>query len=123
LRHYKKASGNATITINAGEMSLRDLVANVAYFCGIEAGSAEPFFKFSLVAVEAMTITPEVSLVLVVIRADGFRTLDDSLGLVGTIKGVVVADTTSRTALASLGRAVQVDSIKTHVESSSGFSA
>ena len=32
-----KAAGNATITINAGEMSLPNLVADVAYFCGIEA--------------------------------------------------------------------------------------
>ena len=80
-----------------------NLVADVAYFCGIEAGSAEPFFTVALLSTEAMTITPKVSMDLVAIRANGFRTIGGSLGLVGTIQGVIVVDTTSRTALASLG--------------------
>jgi CheY-specific phosphatase CheX len=57
----------------------------------------------ALLSTEAMTITPKVSMDLVAIRANGFRALGGSLGLVGTIQGVVVVDTTSRTALAGLG--------------------
>jgi hypothetical protein len=88
-----KASGNATITINAGEMSLPNLVADVAYFCGIEPGSAEPFFSVYLLSTEAMTITPQVSMDLVALRANGFRTVNGSLGLVGSIQGVARAYT------------------------------